>query len=277
MQSVRRSDLKEKQMVYSSQFVAVVKCDDKILREKDGIVFLEFGKEYSIMLKNLNSRKASVKVSIDGQDILFGKSILLNGNETQTLTRFVKDLDKGHKFKFIRKTQQISDYRGDKIDDGIIQIIYTFEEMKPITITTNHYNWVNPWQPYPTGPWVTYTSTIGGSGRGSSCGNMTADSNPNLNNVAMACCSEPKDFSKPLLNEGITTKGSISSQKFSYGQINELEENSHVIIIRLKGYHNGKQVEKPLMVKESLVCEVCGTKNRSSHKCCSECGSALEF
>jgi len=269
-------------MVYQEKFISVIRVDGKVLREKDGEVFIPFGKEYEIQLKNLNSRKASVKISIDGQDVLYNKALIINPNETQTLTRFIKDLDKGYKFKFIRKTQQISDYRGDKIDDGIIQIIYTFEEMKPITITTNHYyhnNWVNPWQPYPTGPWVTYTSTIGGSGRGSSCGNMTADSNPNLNNdnVAMACCSEPKDFSKPLSDEGITTKGEVSNQNFVYGDIGKLEPNSHTIIIRLKGYHNDKQVEKPLMVKENLVCEICGTKNRSLNKCCVECGTALEF
>ena len=272
-------------MVYSSQFVAVVKCDDKILREKDGIVFLEFGKEYSIMLKNLNSRKASVKISIDGQDVLFGKALLIGPNESQTLTRFVKDLDSGHRFKFIQKTQKISDYRGDRIDDGIIKIEYTFEEIKPITITTNHYYhnyhhkdywWTPPIWPY--NPQVPYTYTNSLGGRGSSCGNMTADSNPNLNNdVAMACCFEPKDFSKPLSDEGITTKGEISKQSFVYGDIGKLEPNSHTIIIRLKGYHNDKQVEKPLMVKESLVCEICGTKNRSSHKCCVECGTTLEF
>lgn len=261
-------------------FLSKIKCDDKILREKDGIVFLEFGKEYSIMLKNLNSRKASVKISIDGQDVLFGKRLIIGSNESETLTRFVKDLDKGHKFKFIKKTQKISDYRGDRIDDGLIRIEWCLEAEKPITITTNHYyhnNWVNPWQPYWTGPWVYYTSSFGG--RGSSCGNMTADSNPNLNNdnVVMACCSEPSDFSKPLSDEGITTKGEISKQSFVYGDIGKLEPNSHTIIIRLKGYHNDKQIEKPLMVKESLVCDICGTKNRSLNKYCVECGSALEF
>jgi hypothetical protein len=271
-------------MVYQEKFIGIIKTNGKVLREMDdGVVYLPFSSEYEIQLKNLNSRKAQVKISIDGQDVLYNKALIINPNETQTLTRFVKDLDKGNKFKFVRKTQQISDYRGDRIDDGIIQIIYTFEKQKPITITTNHYhnNWWYPnYQPYWSWPQIIYTNSTGlVGGRGSSCSNFSADSNPNMNDapVVMACCSEPKDFSKPLVDEGITVGGSQSFQKFNYGSINELEENSHVIIIRLKGYHNDKQVEKPLMVKESLVCDICGTKNRSNHKCCSECGTALEF
>jgi len=267
-------------MVYQEKFIAVIKTEGKVLREKDdGVVYLPFSSEYEIQLKNLNSRKAQVKISIDGQDVLFGKKLLIGPNESQTLTRFVKDLDKGHKFRFIQKTQRISDYRGDRIDDGVVKIEYVFEEMKPITITTNHYHhrdywWTPPLWPY--NPQVTYTYTS--SLRGCGCGNITADSNPNLNNdVAMACCSEPKGFSKPLVDEGITTKGQISKQSFVYGDIGKLEPNSHTIIIRLKGYHNDKQVEKPLMVKESLVCDICGMKNRSLNKYCVECGTALEF
>lgn len=274
-------------MVYQEKFISVIRVNGQVLREKDdGIVYLPFSSEYEIQLKNLNSRKASVKIAIDGQDVLGNRTLIINPNESQILTRFVENLNEGRRFRFIQKTQRISDYRGDRIDDGYIKIEYVYEKQKPITITTIHsphnYWWTPPsWPSYPwNGSWVTYANSTGlVGGRGSSCGNFSADSNPNLNNdnVPMACCYGPKDFSKPLANEGITTKGSVSTQKFNYGSINELEENSNVIIIRLKGYHNDKKVEKPLMVKESLVCEVCGTKNRSSHKCCVECGSALEF
>jgi len=59
-------------MVYSKKFVAVIKCNGKILREtsKDNDVILPFGAEYSILLKNLDHRRAVAEVSIDGVDVL---------------------------------------------------------------------------------------------------------------------------------------------------------------------------------------------------------------
>ena len=59
-------------MTYKDQFVVEVKTDGQILRVRDGAVYLPYGCEYSILLKNLNSKKASVKISIDGEDVLDG-------------------------------------------------------------------------------------------------------------------------------------------------------------------------------------------------------------
>ena len=89
-------------MVYREKFVAVVKCDGRILREINNVVTLPFGSEYSILFKNLEGRKASVNVSIDGQDVLYNKSLIIEPNEKEfELKRFIKNLDQGNKFKFI--------------------------------------------------------------------------------------------------------------------------------------------------------------------------------
>ncbi len=47
-------------MTYKENFVLVVKCKGEILRERDGIVTLPFGSEYSILMKNLDHRRALV-------------------------------------------------------------------------------------------------------------------------------------------------------------------------------------------------------------------------
>ncbi len=45
-------------MMYKQNFVVVVKCNGKILREQDSdVVYLPFGAEYSILLKNKDSRR----------------------------------------------------------------------------------------------------------------------------------------------------------------------------------------------------------------------------
>ena len=58
-------------MVYQDKFVVSVKVNGKVLREHDkDHVYLPFGSEYSILLKNLESRKALVTINIDGKNAL---------------------------------------------------------------------------------------------------------------------------------------------------------------------------------------------------------------
>src|SRR5574343_314085 len=111
--------LRRLQMVYNKKMVAVVKVEGKILWDEDcGNVYLPYGTEYSLMIKNMESRKALVKISIDGQLICEGGFIILP-NTSIEIERYVSDLNKGNRFKFIEKTQQIKEHRGDKIDDGL--------------------------------------------------------------------------------------------------------------------------------------------------------------
>jgi len=125
-------------MVYQQKFIAVIKSNGKILREQgENTVYLPFNTEYEIFIKNLESRDASVNITIDGQDILDGNSIILRANSSTVLEGFLKDYKTTHKFKFIQKTEQISNYRGDRVDDGLIRIEYRFTKIKQTSIT--HY------------------------------------------------------------------------------------------------------------------------------------------
>ena len=88
-------------MTYKDQFVVEVMVDGKILRVRDGAVYLPFGCEYSILLKNLNSKKASVKVSIDGEDVLDGYSLVVKPLITHELKGFLKGTTARNRFRFI--------------------------------------------------------------------------------------------------------------------------------------------------------------------------------
>ena len=58
----------EEAVAYQDNFAAVIKCDGIILREQDKTVKLPFDSEYSILLKNLDSRRALVRIEIDGDN-----------------------------------------------------------------------------------------------------------------------------------------------------------------------------------------------------------------
>lgn len=242
--------------MYSSQFVVSIKSNNNIMRENKDVVYLPFGSEYSILLKNLSNRKASVRIWVDGEDILDSNSLVIHSNATVELERFYTS---NHKFKFIEKTEEISNYRGDRIDDGIIRVEYTFETeipaFKPYIYEEKKYdNWRdNSGTPYYRNTWT--------SGQTQSIEKTSSIVDNNISCNTNEC--------------GITVKGAKSYQTFVDGYINILETTTHVIVLNLKGYNQNKKVEEPIYVKTKITCETCGKHNPSNNKFCSNCGTAL--
>lgn len=271
-------------MMYSQKFVAVVKAGGRVLREKGDTVYVPFGSEYSIVLKNLNSVKAVVKVSVDGDDTLDGNEIIVGANSTAELEGFMKGRKVSNKFKFIEKTAQIAEYRGNKVSDGLIRISFRFET----EITESP--WVYPSWPAPMyydnrgfqnrssgtpHSDVTWTSSNYASTNTKSKGidsgvacSYSAQSGPSMEKLG---CMR----AMPANEDGITVKGSESKQKFRLGTVGILEETEHVIVLNLKGRLKNKPVKKAVTVRTKVTCETCGKKSKSSNRFCNNCGTAL--
>jgi hypothetical protein len=267
-------------MTYKEYFVVEVKSRGKILRVRDDQVFLPFGSEYSLLLKNLNSQRASVKISIDGEDVLDYQSLIIGPNETSEIEGFLRGNVARNRFKFIEKTQQISDHRGDRIDDGLIRVEFAFEKPKPEPIIRRvieehhhhyrHHHW--PTFTIYEGEWPKYNSadniSYGGSTSSPSFSSTTMMSSGSLGVENEVQCYHS--------DAGITVKGSEIAQQFHYASIGELEE-SKVIVIHLRGEGStGRQVETPITVSDKLTCRSCGIRSKSSFKFCPNCGTFLE-
>jgi len=278
--------------MYQEKMVVCLKNNGKILREKEGVIQIPFGSEYSIYIKNMESRKAKVKIQIDGEDVLNGQSLLINPNDTTELEGFLNDCIAKNKFKFIPKTQEISEFRGDKIDDGLVRIEFTYEKQKPMTQKINYqYGWdyrpsifnnvitsIDPtWVNNPT--FTTSTSLLNcnynsttqtKSLMSSDISNISQHSLSSQNISAQNCGLDSFD-------NGITVRGSKIKQEFKSGNIGELEEQSHVIILKLQGINDiGKDVEKIITVRDKLQCRTCGKFSKSDAKFCDRCGTYLE-
>jgi hypothetical protein len=265
-------------MTYKDKFVAEIKLGGKILRVKDDTVYLPFGAEYSLLLKNLDTRRVSVNIQIDGQDVLDNKSLIINSNETTELQGFLRGASATNRFKFIQKTKQIQDHRGDKIDDGLVRIEFAFE--KPYepwiveTIKEVHHKYYPPFTyTYFSTPDWSYHSDQTSGGK-----NVMRD----LNEVQSYNCTIDElgvtedSLGEPQVDEGITVKGQEIQQDFRYASIGQLEDSS-VIIMKLRGLtSHGEKVSQPLTVKTKLTCSTCGTKCKSSSKFCHNCGTFLE-
>lgn len=277
-------------MTYKEKFVVEVKYKGKILRVRNDTVYLPFGSEYSLYLKNLNSRRASVKISIDGQDVLDNSSLIIDPNTSVDLEGFLTGNQAKNKFKFIHKTKQIQDYRGDKIDDGIVRVEFAFEKdiIDKTIIHEHHYHspfhWnYNNW--FDGSSVKRYGSDGDGLLRGMSSDPVatyhytTSDAkfSSNIDSITTSNSLGVEDISQPLDDEGITVKGSEINQQFRYAEIGELDK-SEVIVINLKGVteQHTQAIKKALTVERKLKCSTCGKHSRSSFKFCPNCGTFLE-
>jgi hypothetical protein len=250
-------------MVFKENLVCVIKNHGNILREIDGIVYLPFTSDYSILLKNLNSRRASVNISIDGKDVLDNKSLIIEPNSETELEGFLDGSAAKNKFKFIQKTKEIKDYRGDYIDDGMIRIEFAYEKVPSYkyTYTQNNFHQYVPPVTLGSVPPILNSSTT--SVFNSFVGPNIRSSSKLTNNNSD-------------IDEGITVKGSKINQNFNYTSIGSLEP-AEVIILKLRGEKISKvKVTKSVTVKTKLRCSSCGKKSKSSSQFCSACGTFLE-
>jgi len=282
--------------MFKDNFVVALKVNGKVLREGEDSVKVPFNTEYSIFLKNLESKKAVVKIFVDGEDVLDGKKLIVHPNSDLELEGYFKDTAAKNKFKFIEKTKQIEDFRGNRIDDSLIRVEFWFEKDKPIVQDVLHHHrdiyhswwwgypyspqlwWGYPYSPQLRSPWdtfrydypdITWNTTGGG----------TSSASFDINNQdSQINCNYSNSFENNTFNEdGITVKGQEINQQFGQGYTSDLEEQSHVIILKIKGFvFDKKKVETPLFVNDKLICKICGTSNRSIYKHCTNCGALLE-
>jgi len=243
--------------MYKDNFVVVVKHNGSILREDNGVIRIPFGSEYTILFKNLESRKANVLISIDGKDILNESALVIPPNSETELRGELEGDSVKNKFKFIQKTDEISKYRGDKADDGLIRVEFAFEKS---AIT-----WITSWPQYtitytsePENPWWHYGTNVCGDTQITLCNSFYAQSS-----------LENSDFN----DDGITVKGSETLQEFMETTIGALDTSS-VIVLQLKGIkENGTKIEKIMTVKDKLTCPTCGRTSKSDAKYCYNCGT----
>jgi hypothetical protein len=269
-------------MMYSNKAACAVKVNGKVLREFKDTVFIPFGSEYSILIKNLNSKRAIFNIFIDGDNIV-PNGLVLNAGQEIDLERAIRNnnLNEGNRFRFIERTGDIEEHRGVKLEDGLIRVEYQFER-----------EYVRPTYPVMGGQWpynnpswtdgrlmrtcsAIDSSAVGGVLSGQlSKGIATCAMNSMSVDVSAMTFSSSQDA---VQNDvGITVPGSKSEQKFSTVSNFALDPEKHSMIIRLLGETaDNKPVVAPVTVKAKQKCDTCGTTNKATAKFCHKCGTAL--
>jgi hypothetical protein len=288
--------------MYSDRLAIAVKTNGKVLREFEDTVFIPFGTEYSILIKNLNTVRCSVKLSIDGEDTADGNSFIVPANGSIEIERFLTsgNLKQGNRFKFIERTDRVAEHRGgNRVDDGLIRIEYEFEREPPKMTTWPPSNGNMIWtvtsgytngdpnalrsRSFVGGPSAVYSANasynLGGNagGRGTggrdssarsmSKGGETLCSSGNISNYASAAANDT----------GVTTKGSVSNQQFVEAAHLFSDGIKHAMVVRLRGLIDAVAVAKPVTVQQKPKCTGCGKINKATAKFCNECGTSLHI
>jgi hypothetical protein len=257
--------------MYSNQFAVALKVNGRVLREDGDTVYIPFGSEYSILLKNVSSVRAIARIWIDGTDATNGVSLIVPANDSVEIERFIDNfnMEAGKRFKFIERTEKIeTGPRGIKIDDGLIRVEFQFEQ--PVT---------SPW----VGSYITKSVYDSSPNHGVFRSAQYGTGDAINSEIAASCDLEyTVNYSSTQLNSttsdvGITVGGSVSEQKFTSGAWFPVQATKYTIVLKVLGKVEGKTVKKPVTVKTKQECPTCGTKNKAGTKFCRECGTGLSL
>jgi len=274
---------------------AAIKVNGKVLREFKDTVYVPFGSEYTILLKNINTVRALVNVYIDNDNVVPGGLVLNVGQECD-LERAIRNgnMSEGNKFKFIERTGGVEAHRGIKLEDGLIRVEYQFEKVISPPIWPHHSKsyydgggdtWGTPIRSnsIPLGGNGGYPfNNIGGRGSSSVCGGGGSYS-AGLNNMSYSVGSimtqsATLSSALPQNDVGITVAGGKSEQRFITASNFQVDPEKFNIILKLLGETaENKVICTPITVRSKPKCVTCGKNNKFTSKFCSGCGTALEI
>lgn len=286
--------------MYQKKFaVALKSANGRVLREFDkDKVYVPFGSEYSVFLKNMHNRRAVAQISIDGVDVGGGMTFVVPAYGQLEVERFVKNgnLHEGNRFKFIEQTAAVANHRGVDVEDGLVRVTFQLEKEQPRLKLYRDYYYNDIW-----GGAVdhTYRSRSGGL-KGSSIGDNTrsftsntigsthdsfsvsnASADASVYNVSQDGLLGDMEIGSvtTTANEvGVTAPGSVSGQEFTLADNFPLEAEKIVFVLQILGEtEDNRHVREPVTVKAKPRCSQCGTFNRYNAKFCSECGAGLQI
>lgn len=251
--------------MYKAHLVTAVKVNGKTMREfkSEGSsdIFLPFGSDYSLYLKNMDTRRAIVSIEIDGEDVLDGSQVIVNGNDSLDIEGFLNGSLVKNKFRFIEKSDKIREHKGEGPEDGLIRIEFQYEKPyeEPFygflrrVDTQRTKGFPNPGD-----------ITCSGIERNLSCPSGAQFSTQSINSMS------------PMNDEGITVAGAQTNQQFTQTTVRALELEKHVMVFKLRGETTDNMtVIRPILSRKKVECTTCGTKGKSGAKFCSECSTAL--
>ena len=257
--------------MFKNNFVVSIKSNGNFFKENGDNINIPFDTEYSIYLKNLESRDAVVNVSIDGKDVLDGKRVIVRGNSVLELEGFMSGQTAKNKFKFIKRSKEIEEFRGVTPEDGIISVTFDFEKRTPEYYPYRTY--FPEWRWYPSQPYYG-NGTVTTSPYGTTGTYVAPDTPITVTTPFSRGGSSNTVLITNCVSEGISVPGNDISQNFGLGYVGNLENSPTTISFKLFGVEN-KEEKQVIFSKDKIKCVTCGLENKNYNKFCGRCGTRL--
>lgn len=281
--------------MYKSGYVVSVRQGSQTLEDQSGKVILPFNEEYELRLRNKNGKDCVAFIYIDGK-VVVKNGLILPAHSFIDLERYVEDLNKGSRFKFV----PISDRRVEdksEPENGIIEVRFHEEKerIQPASVIHHFehhhchssYCWscrrmhcsccpctrwykFNEWHDSPVyGEKVSYSASCDSGALSinnasnaflgaTTTGFASSGSIPTSANANVNLCSA-----------GATVEGSTSHQRFGERSMDYQSDAKAIIILKLVGEHVPGREKK-----EKGFCPECGAARTG--KFCSSCGEKLQ-
>ena len=252
-------------MAFSNGFVVSVKVNGSCQKElANGTVVIPLGSDYSLYLKNTNSKGCIAKIFIDTQNVSEGGYIIPAKQSIEIERHAFSPM----KFKFVSLDSVEAIMAGKSGDNsnkskGLIEVRFFAEKTKPIVEEHHHHHydqipWVtpNPWPAKPYNPYApfwygvcergnTNSLSFDNTGGSLSCVRGMSAGFSEEPPVAFACNEQAN------LQDGCTVKGGYSSQEFGTSFL-DVEDSYTSIKLYLQGY---VKKEEPKVVSNSELTE----------------------
>lgn len=251
-------------MMYTKGFVVSIHdAKGKVLREnRSQEVFLPFGSEYSLRIRNNNNRRACARISIDGTDILGEHQLVIDPKSFTDLDRFCidGDISSGRRLKFVEAG---SNSPHPDVQDptspmnGIIKVEFSLEKPKPAVRLQGFER--------------CFSLDYKCSKSKSRPMNYSCDS-INMMSLEEARAKRPElyeDYDEEAV--GATVEGSMSRQAFQVINDIQLESHSETITLTIKPNKTAIKVKNT----RKKFCSNCGNSNGRSANFCSSCGHGV--
>lgn len=224
--------------MHSNKVTIAILVDGKSLYENKNELYIPFGKEYNIFIKNDNSFDVKIKVKLD---LLLAEDIFLVKANEKRIVKGFSHMGDFYQYKFIEKNDVIKKHNPSNCLDGMVSFsvyktdflgIRGFTKQEPLVLFNNN-------------------------------ADFSTDFNPVLDpTLSVDSIHGMHTFGKPV-KELTTSTDTLDSMLFS-----------HFFI--LKGVNDdSEKIIKPLFAKDNIRCSVCLQKVGINNCYCSHCGSYI--
>lgn len=266
--------------MHNNNVTLAIMVDGKSLYEDKSNVFIPFGTEYQIFVKNNNDFDIYVKVNVS----LFNDDIfLVRAKSKRTIKGFSED-DVFYSFRFIEKIKEIVDNKANRFSGSDISINVYRKDNPLETLTTrriadepfgtkifthglgtsihdiafnqkNKPSIANTTEIDPNKVSISYDNTSSDLQLNGSTNSISPEIAASLSGIQTY--GKPVDESIDLINIG--NRMSIASFNFLFIGVDS----------------SGHKITKPLYSKDIINCKVCNSKSKPSENYCSKCGSFI--